>query len=181
MLPQRFWAKVREDGDCWTWTGRLNEDGYGTFKLDGRSVGAHRLAYELMAAEIPPGLEIDHLCRNRACVNPSHLDPVPHAVNVARGAAHGTFGRGNARKTHCPQGHVYAGENLMVEKCGTRRCRTCRGISANPVPNGTKTHCPAGHPYAGENLYLTPAGARHCRECGRAVMRARYARGKAAI
>lgn len=113
-LP-RFWAKVVEGGDpsdpCWLWTAAKTPGGYGTFRLGGRhgrDAVAHRLTYSAMRAEVPPGLDLDHLCRARACVNPYHLEPVPRAVNLARGAE---VGGGGARfqrdKSACPQGHPY--------------------------------------------------------------------------
>lgn len=86
----RFWAKVdRTTGDaCWPWTARLDRDGYGTLKMPtGRSIRAHRFAYELLVGPIPEGLVIDHLCRNRRCVNPAHLEPVTAEENWRRGDA----------------------------------------------------------------------------------------------
>lgn len=80
----RFSAKVIPDGDCWRWAASLNAFGYGRFGVDGKNVLAHRWAYEYYVAEIPPGLTLDHLCRNRWCVNPYHLEPVPQSVNARR-------------------------------------------------------------------------------------------------
>lgn len=85
-LQQRFWSRVTETpGGCWLWTGALCDSGYGRFRA-GTLVRTHRYAYELMVADIPDGLDLDHLCRRRACVNPYHLDPVTRGVNVRRGA-----------------------------------------------------------------------------------------------
>ena len=83
-LTERFWTKVAQDGDCWTWLAARNSRGYGIFSTGGRLQLAHRASYEYMRAEIPDGLTIDHLCRNRLCVNPDHLDPVTTRVNNAR-------------------------------------------------------------------------------------------------
>lgn len=82
MTPhERFWpkAEVGEDSECWPWVGSRDPYGYGRLKINGKFRGAHRLAYELSVGSIPEGLEIDHLCRNRCCVNPAHLEPVTHA------------------------------------------------------------------------------------------------------
>lgn len=105
--------------------------GYGRFVLSSqhRSVLAHRVAYELSIGPIPEGTEIDHLCRNRACCNPAHLEAVPHRVNVLRGDYKaGSKGRGEQQKakTHCPHGHPYAGDNLVLQKRGGRVCKVCQ-------------------------------------------------------
>ncbi len=113
----RFFAMVREDGACWTWTGNVDPGGYGTFWTGGGRAKAHRWSYEFFVADIPHGLQLDHLCRNRGCVNPWHLEPVTARVNTLRSegitAAH-------ARRTTCLHGHP-------LEQAGDRRvCRTCR-------------------------------------------------------
>ncbi len=84
--------------------------------------GAHRVAYELSVADIPDGLELDHLCRVRHCVNPSHLEPVTPHENWARGQAISIL---NAQKTHCPQGHAYDEANTYISGRGIRGCRAC--------------------------------------------------------
>lgn len=117
---ERFWRKVQgpDPLGCWTWAGSLNRAGYGQFTLRGpRNVMAHRYAYEALIGPIPDGLTIDHLCRNKACLNPWHLEPVPNGVNIRRG--------GNAVKTHCPRGHEYRAENTYLYR-GSRYCRTCQ-------------------------------------------------------
>lgn len=117
----RFWSKVDQTGRCWLWkAGKVG--GYGRFYFKGKAVLAHRFAYEKTYGKIPKGLEIDHLCRNVACVKYLHLEAVTHKVNVLRGI--GEAAR-HAKKTHCPQGHSYSGRNLLVEKHGYRRCRSC--------------------------------------------------------
>jgi len=121
----RFWAKVVQSGDCWTWTACLNPDGYGQFWVSGRAVKAHRFAYEQMVGEIPAGLELDHLCRNRSCVNPDHMDAVTHKVNVLRGVGVTAM---HALKTECPQGHPLSGANLYPLP-GGRTCRECKKAS----------------------------------------------------
>ncbi|MBO0884191.1 MAG: HNH endonuclease [Mycobacterium sp.] len=84
--------------------------------------GAHVFAYELLVGPIPTGMQLDHLCRNRSCVNPDHLEPVSQRVNLLRGATQPAF---NTAKTHCPQGHPYEGDNLAFNRDGSRFCRTC--------------------------------------------------------
>ena len=127
-LPMRFWDKVCVlDNGCWEWMAHL-VDGYGYFRIgsltDGtrRHVYSHRYAYEQLVAAIPPGLQCDHLCRNRPCVYPGHIDIVTRRTNLLRG--NGVSGR-NARKTHCPQGHAYDFLNTHICTDGSRRCRAC--------------------------------------------------------
>lgn len=121
---ERFWSKVDRRGpaECWPWLAYVAPTGYGQVKIGGRQFGAHRVAYELAVGPIPDGLQIDHLCRNRACVNPSHMEAVTQQVNLARGDA----GLHNAIKTHCPAGHPYDDENTVIVADGRRRCRACR-------------------------------------------------------
>jgi len=129
---EEFWERVIPGpGGCWGWSGS-HLDGYGQHrrKVDGvrRTVAAHRAAYEMLIGEIPEGLELDHLCRNRGCVNPYHLDPVTHAVNALRSPL---MGKANSRKTHCPAGHEFTAENTrFTSQSGNRPglariCRTC--------------------------------------------------------
>src|SRR4051794_5538943 len=113
---ERFWAKV-EVGDCWQWTGSTTQHGYGKFWNGHRPVLSHRFAYELLVGQIPPGMEVDHLCRNIGCVNPDHLEIVTHAENMRRSYP--------VRKTHCPRGHVYDEANTYVGASRKRQCRTC--------------------------------------------------------
>ena len=125
-MVSRFWAKVDKTEDCWNWTASTHRDGYGRLAKPGHNAGmvfTHRYAYELLVGPIPEGLELDHLCRNRACVNPDHMEPVTHAVNVLRGISPQAE---NARKTACHQGHPFSGTNLYVYPGGGRHCRACR-------------------------------------------------------
>ncbi|MEE9149964.1 MAG: HNH endonuclease signature motif containing protein [Candidatus Tectomicrobia bacterium] len=119
---ERFWKKVElTEQDCWVWTGHLRR-GYGTLMRNGEDGYAHRFAYESLVGPIPEGLTIDHLCRNRACVNPAHMEPVTHRVNILRGE--GLCAK-NARKTHCKHGHPLTVENVYLFR-GSRCCRECQ-------------------------------------------------------
>ena len=118
---ERFWAKVDKTGDCWLWTAVTNDRGYGQFWFDGKMVKPHRWIYEAEVGPIAEGLVIDHLCRTRNCVRPSHLEPVQQLVNVRRGNS-GINYRG---VTHCPQGHPYDDANTYWYKGKHRECRAC--------------------------------------------------------
>lgn len=125
-LEQRFWEKVDRRGpdECWPWRGHTNREGYGRFAGSaGKIVQAHRFAYMLVIGPILDGLTLDHLCRNRECVNPAHLEPVTNRENNLRG--NGWSGR-NVRKTHCAQGHRFDVANTYIRPNGSRRCRTCK-------------------------------------------------------
>jgi hypothetical protein len=122
-MQSRFDSKVARDpaGHCWVWTASRSPEGYGRFWLNGQNLYAHRVSYGLWVGPIPEGLTLDHLCRNRACVNPDHLEPVSIAENIERGEA----GAKKRNATHCVQGHPLSGENLYVKPNGFRVCRTC--------------------------------------------------------
>jgi len=125
----RFLKKVilTDDLDsCWLWLGKpkKNKTGtpYGTLRVGNKLIPAHQFAYELFVGPIPQGCELDHLCRNTMCVNPLHIEPVAHRVNVLRGISPNAI---NARKTHCPKGHSYNKENTYVNANGHRSCKIC--------------------------------------------------------
>jgi len=127
-LEERFWSKVNKEGPipdcspglgpCWIWMGVKRPNGYGTFHVNRRRVGAHRFSWELTNGKIPDGLELDHLCRIRWCVNPKHLEPVTRRVNFLRGES-------KWARTHitgiCQRGH----KALRVTPAGTQACIEC--------------------------------------------------------
>lgn len=171
------------DSGCWLWTRGVSRAGYGLFHVDGESY-AHRWSFKAFNGTIPDGLEIDHTCRVRHCVNPDHLEAVSHAVNVARGMA----GSAQRARMECPRGHAYTPENTYRLKGGkrgdspiyTRRtCLTCKREKAiitlekarertrteGREYRGTATHCKYGHALSGANLRVAPSGYAVCREC----------------
>lgn len=129
---ERFWSKVyitESPDECWTWAASRDRKGYGRFPVGPRNnqvnTGAHRTAYEMARGPISSRLVIDHLCRNPACVNPSHLEPVTQRENDVRGDG----GKWQALKTKCPVGHEYSPGNTYKTPRGHRECRTCRQAS----------------------------------------------------
>lgn len=124
-IEERFWAWVDTGGanGCWLWTGMLSTSGYGQF---GKRIAAHRFAYEFAVGPIPNGLQLDHLCRVRNCVNPSHLEPVDPWENWRRGESPAAV---NRRKTHCKRGHAFDEANtawaLNARGKAYRWCRAC--------------------------------------------------------
>ena len=127
----RFWKKVMPEPNsgCWLWEGGLDGKGYGTFLISlpvRHNVRAHRFSYELHKGAIPAELELDHLCRNKVCVNPDHLEPVTHEENMRRCPELGKWSR--AHITHCPHGHEYSDENTYMWR-NMRHCRECNRIT----------------------------------------------------
>lgn len=126
-LPHRFWEKViRVDTevlpDCWVWTGTRNQAGigYGRWKVgghNGRMLLTHRSTYETLVGPVPRRLELDHLCRNKPCCNPAHLQPVTRRINTKR---HFIL------QETCKQGHPLAGDNLYIDNRDHRCCRACK-------------------------------------------------------
>lgn len=175
----RFWEKVDKSADCWEWTA-YKLQGYGRFGVgsgsDHRIVYAHRWAWESVSGPIPDGLTVDHLCRNRGCQNPDHMEVVTGAENTRR----------KPRPTHCPQGHEYTAENLIPRKDGAKQCRECnrlrclaRARAMGVLPKPVKTHCDNGHEFTPENTYIRTTGYRACRACGNQAQRDYQARKKA--
>lgn len=134
---------VVDENGCWIWQLHLSPGGYGYVKIGPRSarvqVMSHRLSYMAFVGEIPEGLQLDHLCRVRACCNPAHLEPVTCRENLLRGE---TYAAANVAKSECPQGHPYVAENLRKNKPG-RNCREChreymRDYNARPEVRAAK-------------------------------------------
>lgn len=117
---------IGHEHGCWEWLGAKQGGGYGTLAFGPRSAPvawlAHRYTYEHFIGGVPKGLQLDHLCRNRGCVNPWHLEPVTGLENVNRGLK----AKGTHRVTRCPRGHPYSGDNLYINPVGAFECRICK-------------------------------------------------------
>lgn len=132
-VAERIWRRVVKTDSCWIWTGYVNPAGYGQVSTGGRAGRmklVHRVVYELMIGPIPDGLVLDHLCRNRVCVNPAHLEPVTNRENTLRGESPGAK---SVRSNHCYRGHEYTAENTYIEPSGQRRCRECMRLKRQRV------------------------------------------------
>jgi hypothetical protein len=139
----RMNVEIDDASGCWNWQRRINRGGYGIGNhfIDGARVTyrAHRLSYETFVGPVSPGLSLDHLCRNRRCANPAHLEPVPQRVNLMRAPL--SIASQNAAKTHCKWGHPFDEDNTLYRATG-RSCRACnrdrqtnRALRAASVPS----------------------------------------------
>jgi hypothetical protein len=175
-LPTTFWTRVILDDQghetlCMTWTGSRTTAGYGNLTIKRKSHYAHRLVYEARYGPLPKRIDgdravIDHLCRNRACVNVDHLELVTNRINILRGD---TIQAAHAAKTHCDNGHEFTAENTRRNGKYGRMCKTCareRQRKPGPrKPRTRKTHCGRGHEFTEANTYTKPDGRRECRAC----------------
>lgn len=142
-LLQRYWQSITFQTDgCWQWSGCIGRNGYGKLGHRGRTLLAHRLSYRIHVGSIPDGLELDHLCRNRWCVNPDHLEAVTHSVNVQRGNGPESARRRSANATHCRNGHQITADSFFVlarTRAGRptteRVCKAC--LAKRQVQRGT--------------------------------------------
>jgi hypothetical protein len=122
----RVVSVVRIDANgCWNWPQRLMPNGYGRISVGNERHYIHRVAYATAIGSIRDGLEIDHLCRNRACCNPAHLEPVTHRVNNLRSE---NFAGKRSRQLRCESGHLFDDANTYIAPNGTRKCRACRTV-----------------------------------------------------
>lgn len=124
-LATRFWLKVYQRGDCWEWRGPISVHGYGVFNDTSNNLYAHRMAYEMAKGTIPANMEIDHLCRHRWCVRPSHLEAVSHSENLLRGVSPSAHFAG---RDSCKHGHPFDEMNTYLPTRGGRSCRACARI-----------------------------------------------------
>jgi hypothetical protein len=123
----RFFSKVRIKHGCWEWIGAKNQTSYGLIEIHPKTCQAHRISYELVKGPIPEGLQLDHLCRNPSCVNPSHLEAVTCMENIRRGmSGRHHSSRHRQPKTHCLRGHEFTPENTYISPTGQKQCIICR-------------------------------------------------------
>jgi hypothetical protein len=117
-----FWNRFKVNKTCWEWTG-AKSNGYGMVGMNNKVFGAHRVSYEMVFGKIETGMVIDHVCRNRKCINPEHLRCVSNRENVLENSE--SAAAKNLKKTHCIRGHLLAGTNLRKMKKSGRECKIC--------------------------------------------------------
>lgn len=178
---ERFLSRIAIlDNGCWNYTFSKCQ-GYGVFYIRSngktKSYRAHRVSWEIFKGKIPEGMVLDHICRNKGCVNPSHLRVVSCKINTIENSD-GPAAI-NAKKNACPRGHLFAGENLYISPVGARMCKKCMAESrarfkkSNPVKtsnisNKNKTHCHRGHEFNEKNTRVTirdGSPERSCKAC----------------
>lgn len=157
----RLSQNVRPEGECLRWTGAHTPTGYGQMRIGGIVMGVHRVAYKLSRGLIPEGMEVDHLCRVRDCVNPDHLEAVTHRENLRRSMnPHLRFD-----VTECIEGHPLSGDNLYRYPDGRRQCRTCRVVNQSnwkrAADYGSSTACECGLDTTPSNLARHRRSKRH--------------------
>lgn len=131
-IDERFNAKVSAQPDgCMLWTGAQASNGYGSFRVEGRTWKAHRWAWTRANGRVPNGLDLDHLCRNRLCVNVDHLEMVTRQENLLRGDGPRLTRERAAARTHCRRGHLYTDPYVPG---GKRRCKACEALRVPPAP-----------------------------------------------
>lgn len=133
---ERLLKKISFGDGCWEWLGCIGKNGYGYVRIDSKLRLTHRVVYELYEGDIPVWLELDHLCRNRKCCNPNHLEPVTRKENCVRSpiiGKHGNHVRGKEHyfgmKTHCKRGHEFTPDNIYPRD-GRRECIICAKLRA---------------------------------------------------
>jgi hypothetical protein len=202
-MLERFNAKWtgEPNSGCWLWLAGLNRTGYGQFyayKALGTNL-AHRVAWLLLRGPVPDGLQLDHKCRVRSCVNPDHLELVTASENARRGIGPALSRARFATATHCAKGHELTPENIyrsvrdgswrcrlcMLKRAAEQRARKLLGGAINDRSNRAKTHCKHGHPFQGDNVIVrkTRSGrGRQCRTCinnqARSYYKLKYIAGK---
>ncbi len=126
-IIERFLAKIVKDKEtgCWNWVGYVNKGGYGLISSDTRPLLSHRVSHTFYKGDIPKGFDIDHLCRNRSCCNPDHLEAVTRKENLKRGIGPQLASERSKAATHCPKGHEYTVENTRYRTQGWKLCRIC--------------------------------------------------------
>lgn len=130
FIIEKFLSRIsaKTEGECWPWVGHINKSGYGAFTISaGKIFLAHRISFDLFNEKVIETLVIDHICKNRRCVNPKHLRQVYSGINVTENSD--SPSAENKLKTHCPKGHEYNEENIYIattkRKTKGRACRTC--------------------------------------------------------
>lgn len=138
-----FFRHVEKTDTCWLWTGAKNAGGYGIFTSGGKSGAAHKWLYQKEIGVVTAGLDLDHLCRVRHCVNLAHLEPVTRRENIMRGIGPTLSGQRQRAKTHCAHGHAFNNSNTYICKNGARKCNECHRIREEKRRNNKKekTQC----------------------------------------